>query len=454
MQGAEFDSVERDPPPRCHPGTRTTIIEKAAEWLGNPRRERRLFWLRGPAGVGKSAIIQTLAESLAEKHCLGASVFFSRPNRRTNPNQVFATIAYQIAIQEPSYKTYITELMLKNPKSLEKALSEQFRILIVEPLARKAIRSGSDVWVITLDGLDECGEDPNGGRSSDRVQCEIVRMISDFVLQYPSVPFIWIIASRPETHLKTVFEDESVKPSFWEEDVPVNSDEACLDVEKYLHSEFARISRDYPSHIEESPWPSHYEFLRITTAASGLFVFAEVVIRFIDSPRVKNPVAQLKCVLSALSKAPTSKDNPLAVLDAVYTEILSRIPLDMLQITKRLIGSFIFLDRDNIRGERRSFRDICNFLDISKDTALTALGHLHSVLHFPREIGSSRPRFYHASFRDYLEDPSRSHEYAIESQNAGIDFFSGSLRLTAMALACEFIKCLGVPINILIDLEL
>ncbi|KAF5357828.1 hypothetical protein D9756_001223 [Leucocoprinus leucothites] len=441
MQGAEFDSVERDPPPRCHPGTRTTIIQNAAEWLDNYQREKRLFWLRGPAGVGKSAIIQTLAEKLAESNRLGASLFFSRPNRRTNPNQVFPTIAYQIAIQDPFYREYVAGLMQKNPKSLEKALNEQFRILIVEPFVQRKIRDGSDVWVITLDGLDECGSDPDpAGRSSDRVQCDFVRMISSFVLSHPSVPLIWIIASRPETHLKAVFDDDLVRPSFWEEDVPVNSDEACLDVEKYLHSEFARIQKEYPSHIEETPWPSHIHFLRITTAASGLFIFAETVIRFIDSSSARNPVGQLACVLAALQRTAISHDNPLAALDLIYTEILSRAPKDMLQVAKCLIGSLIFLERDNRKGERRTFRDICNFLDVSKDQALTSLSHLHSVLHFAKNMGTAPPRFYHASFRDYLQDPSRSQEYAIAAQDVGIDFFLGSVRLTAAALAFKGVE--------------
>ncbi|KAJ3568127.1 hypothetical protein NP233_g5913 [Leucocoprinus birnbaumii] len=444
MHGAEFDSIERDPPPRCHPGTRTSILQKATDWLENSNRSKRLFWLRGPAGVGKSAIIQTLAERLYQRSRLGSSIFFSRPNGRTDPNQVFPTIAYQLAIQFPLYKEYISELMQKNPKALGKALSDQFRILIVEPFVQKRFRDGfqeDDFWVITLDGLDECGGDPDpGGRSSDQVQCKFVRMISKFVLTHSDAPFIWVIASRPETHLKVVFDDETVKPSFWEEDVPVNSDEACQDVEEYLHSEFERIRKEYPSHIEEKHWPSNIHFLRIATAASGLFIFAETVIRFIDSHTARNPVGQLDCVLSALQRTTATLDNPLAALDLIYTEILSRVPRDMLHVAKSLIGSLIFLERDNRKGDRRTFRDICNFLGVSKDRALTSLSHLHSVLHFSKDIGTAPPRFYHASFRDYLQDPTRSQEYAIAAQDVGIAFFLGSMRLTAAALGFKGVE--------------
>ncbi|KAF9450239.1 hypothetical protein P691DRAFT_726348, partial [Macrolepiota fuliginosa MF-IS2] len=102
MRGAKFDSSDRDPPPRCHPGTRTTISNKIYDWLGSPRPEKKLLWLRGLAGVGKSAIIQTVAEKLADQGRLGASLFFSRTNGRRDPRQVFPTLAYQFAVQDPS----------------------------------------------------------------------------------------------------------------------------------------------------------------------------------------------------------------------------------------------------------------------------------------------------------------------------------------------------------------
>ncbi|KAF9439586.1 hypothetical protein P691DRAFT_650413, partial [Macrolepiota fuliginosa MF-IS2] len=79
IRGAEFDSSERDPSPRCHPGTRLRIVERAQEVFANYRNAERLLWIVGPAGVGKSAIMQTLAENastLSSNTILGASLFF------------------------------------------------------------------------------------------------------------------------------------------------------------------------------------------------------------------------------------------------------------------------------------------------------------------------------------------------------------------------------------------
>ncbi|KAF9447594.1 hypothetical protein P691DRAFT_107543 [Macrolepiota fuliginosa MF-IS2] len=443
MHGAEFDSSARDPPPRCHPGTRTSIIEKAQDWVQNDKRERKLWWLRGPAGVGKSAIVQTLAESQYQARRLGASIFFSRPNGRNNPRQVLPSIAYQFAVRDRAYKSYIADLMTTDPNCLQKSMGEQFRILIVEPFAVMQIRSQSETCVVALDGLDECAGDQTEtwslglvhpyGRHSDRAQCEIVRLVSDFILQYPLVPLIWIIASRPEPHLKAVFQSDRVRLGFWAEDVPVDSEEAFRDVEKYLHTEFSRIRQDYPDLIPTTPtWPSNAHFLAIAKGSSGLFAFASVIVRFIDDPWIGNPVAQLDCVLSALSRMINSQQqNPLAALDALYTEIISRISPGVLQTTKRLLGSLIFLERSHVNVSDCGFRCICNLLDIKRDVAVSALRNLHSVLRIPEaeEIANDRPRFYHASFQDYLEEPLRSHEYWIDQASFGKELFWGSVRL-------------------------
>ncbi|EEB99259.1 hypothetical protein MPER_01093 [Moniliophthora perniciosa FA553] len=70
-----YDSEQRFPPPNCHPGTRTRVIEKLSKWIGDDSRTTKVFWLYGFAGVGKSAI----AQNLAEKHTpqrVAASFFF------------------------------------------------------------------------------------------------------------------------------------------------------------------------------------------------------------------------------------------------------------------------------------------------------------------------------------------------------------------------------------------
>ncbi|KXN84027.1 hypothetical protein AN958_00570 [Leucoagaricus sp. SymC.cos] len=425
MKGAELDSFERDPPPRCHPDTRTTLIQQAEDWFTQPPEGKRLLWLRGPAGVGKSAIIQTLAEGWREERKLGASLFFSRERRHTDPRQVFPSLAYQIATRDASYAAYISEVMIQDPRSLAKAMNEQFRVLFIEPFSRRRIREGSETWVITIDGLDECGDDQQTGRHSTNIHREIVQLVSNFAAQNPSVSFLWIIASRPEAHLNAVFDEEAIRNCFFDVEVPIDSDEAQWDVEKYLVSEFKKIREHYHDLIHETAWPLHRQFVKIVKASRGFFAFAAVLVRFIEDPNVAHPIDQLKWVMRAITRILLSRKqltNPLVVLDELYTEILEGIKPGIFQVTRQILGASMFLDQENMCRNNWCLCLICNSLRITRVAAMTSLRPLYSVIKLaPKHPGDTRPDFYHTSFRDFLQDPLRSRAYSIDPGLVGGD---------------------------------
>ncbi|OAX35630.1 hypothetical protein K503DRAFT_662383, partial [Rhizopogon vinicolor AM-OR11-026] len=55
VKGAEYNSRERQPHPKCLTGTRVDLLSYIHGLLDNPQ-ESRLIWLHGTAGVGKSAV--------------------------------------------------------------------------------------------------------------------------------------------------------------------------------------------------------------------------------------------------------------------------------------------------------------------------------------------------------------------------------------------------------------
>ncbi|KAF9442961.1 hypothetical protein P691DRAFT_797764 [Macrolepiota fuliginosa MF-IS2] len=323
MAGAEFDSSERDPPPRCHPGTRLSIVQLTRDWLQDLNRRRNFLWLQGAAGVGKSAIIQTLAESESKPNRVVATLFFSTLNGRNDPNRVWTTLAYQLAVQDPSYRAYMVELMSRDPRSLDKAMSEQFRKLFIEPLTQWGIGGGSTRWIIMIDGLDECRPPDTRSQAEaswERAQCEIIKLISTFVSEHPSVPLLWIISSRPESHLRAFFSRADIHAAHWEVEVPIDSDEACQDVERYLRSGFEDIRKQYPYHIPPaSPWPCEEHISMIARSALGHFAFAATVTRFVEDPDIGDPIAQLCQILIMVDRQNmlSVEGNPLAALDAL-----------------------------------------------------------------------------------------------------------------------------------------
>ena len=74
---AFHNSEERFDPPKCHPNTRLAVLTKIMEWIKwEEDLNSFIMWVYGPAGAGKSAISQTIAEMCEEEMILLASFFF------------------------------------------------------------------------------------------------------------------------------------------------------------------------------------------------------------------------------------------------------------------------------------------------------------------------------------------------------------------------------------------
>ncbi|KAF9439823.1 hypothetical protein P691DRAFT_830176 [Macrolepiota fuliginosa MF-IS2] len=306
--GAEFDSSDHRL--SCHPEMRLDMTHIIQSWMYNLARKYKILWLHRPAGVGKSAILQTIAETTLEAaiSLLGATLFFSRPNSHDDPKCVFITIAYRLAVRYPLYCQYVVRLLSIDPQVVEKSLVKQFEMFIVQPFGiRRLLAEHHDTVLVLLDGLDECdGED---------AQCEIILLIGRFVLQYPTSPLIWLITS-PYGQMRVL----------------VHSDQGRHDVETYLQDNFSKIRKKHRQSIPSSlqQWPSESDFSTIATRSSGLFIFPSTLIQFIGDTAYADPISQLKIVLEVIgsTSSPDGGHNLFETLDALYTRILSEIPQD------------------------------------------------------------------------------------------------------------------------------
>ncbi|KAF9449810.1 hypothetical protein P691DRAFT_774397 [Macrolepiota fuliginosa MF-IS2] len=383
------------------------MLSSALKWLG-----KRVM----PAGVGKSAIIQSLAESESKSSGVIATLFFSTINARNDPNRVFTTLAYQLAIKDPSYRAYVVELMSQDPQSLDKATSEQFRKLFIEPFAQRGIGGDSAPWLILLDGLDECippDAGPQAVSSLECAQCEIIKLISTFVVEHPSILVLWIISSHPESHLRAFFSCPNVGASHWEEEIPIDSDEACQDMERYLRREFENIHQQYPYHVSSaSPWPLKEHISMITRSALGHFIFAATIMKFIEDPDIGNPITQLGQILTIIDHPGVRIENPLAALYALYMRILQQINPTILPLTKCLLGYYLWAYNWRPGAHSSLLIVACNILNLKQDRAYSALRKLHTVLRIPHpaDADEKRLKFLHKSFVDYLRG---SHQFSI-----------------------------------------
>ncbi|XP_006457238.1 hypothetical protein AGABI2DRAFT_123107 [Agaricus bisporus var. bisporus H97] len=422
IPGAAHDSSARDPPPKCHPGTRIKINERIMDWFYTEAKAELILRIHGPAGVGKSVIVQTLAEVLALAKCLGASVFFSRPNRRNDSRSVFITIAYQFAVHIQSYCAFICELLAFDPEIVNKSMEEQFRAFIIKPFVEKKIGEGGKAWGILLDGLDELDE-------RDR-QREIIRLITTFVHDHPKIPLVWVISSRPEPHITNTFKQQRLVCNYKEEYVPIDSPEACQDVEHYLRSSFEIIQQVKFPHIVGEDWPEETKIVKLAHAASGLFAFADVAVRYIEDPNHADPITRLDDVLSVVDgcRVGSAVDQPFALLDALYTRIITRIPPKIWPTTQRVLGA---ITASNLFSRLDCVKGFSVVLGLELNKVYASINDFYSVLDIPPlgDVYSRGFRFHHASFVDFLRDATRANEYYISYDNARHDLRESGLRI-------------------------
>ncbi|KAF8150977.1 hypothetical protein B0H34DRAFT_776545, partial [Crassisporium funariophilum] len=201
--GAFHNALERQDPPKCHASTREAVIRDIMHWVEELEKERQFMWVHGPAGAGKSAILQTIAELCHAAGLLGASFFFSRTaGGRNDADLLVPTLVSQLCISIPEMRSHVEVSLERDPLILSRSVEAQLESLLFGPLTRAAcdpLTEGllrSRPRLIILDGLDECGQ--------PKTQRHLLTLLSGAALKLP-IPFFFLIASRPEQHIRNTF---------------------------------------------------------------------------------------------------------------------------------------------------------------------------------------------------------------------------------------------------------
>jgi len=400
---SSHNSGHRYPPPKCHPGTRLGTLTDIMKWVDDRSQACSVFWLKGPAGAGKSAIAQTIAEQCTESGQLASSFFFAKGDpMRGNANRLFTTIAYRLAHSIPQLKMAIDAVVTNDEFILDASLGVQLQRLIAEPfLMATSAEPLPEAALIIIDGLDECED--------SRTQQHILSLISTACTTY-QVPVHFLIASRPEPQISESFGEDHLLSITW----PYVLDESPLDMTKYFVDEFDNIYKRHHramAHVP-TPWPSHKTIEYLVTKASGQFIYAATVLKFVDHEQYR-PTDRLDIVLGLTP----SNVYPFSELDALYEKILSvyhDIPL------LRIILAFILDMNDS--GLALAFHisfNGCSSSSIEATLLLKpgdvnlALYGCHSVVVVP-DSTYDEIRIPHASLVDFLRNKTRSKKFFIE----------------------------------------
>ena len=402
---AFYNSDERFDPPKCHPNTRIAVLEKIMRWIKwGEDLEAFIMWVYGPAGSGKSAIAQTIAEMCEDEMILFASFFFSRndPSRNT-VKPLIATIAYQITLNLPQVRDAILRAIEHDALIFSKSLAVQVKSLIVAPLQLLAdtgfFNKPTSRRLVIIDGLDECSE--------PKVQQNILEVLANSQRQH-QLPLIFLFASRPEQHISHAF-NTGLLPSVTSR---LALDESYLpdeDIRLFLADKFHEIKSTHRLRAYiPSQWPLPDVLEQLVQKSSGQFIYASTLIRYVASIRHK-PADRLDIILGI---RPPQRDLPFAELDTLYTHILAGVEdiecvLDILSVIFFCDISDLF-DKWNLRPLM-----IENFLCLQPGDVELYLGDLNSLITIEH---GQKIHVLHASLTDFFVDPTRSKIFWINRQ--------------------------------------
>ncbi|KAK7024708.1 hypothetical protein R3P38DRAFT_2626070 [Favolaschia claudopus] len=378
------------------------ILERLTKWSQDDNGSQ-ILWMHGPAGTGKSAIAQSFCEELKTRNCLAGSFFFRRGHpSRGNAAKLWPTVAYQLALLLPGFKTALGLRLTTDPSLVDKSILVQLQSLVIDSFTEA---SSSRLLVMVVDGLDES--------EGETRQQDILRSIAVSLSSQPLLRVL--IVSRPEAHIKELFCEPPLQ--LFEQ---LNVLGSMEDVRVYLVDEFKRICKTHSiMATTSSAWPEDELIQHIVTKSSGHFIYAATIIRFVEDKDF-DPVERLASVTQLQSHDDDA--SPFAELDQLYLQILNMVPhrsklSRILSVIAAEFTSGLNLD------------DIGELLGLKSPEILLTLRRLHSLikvedcwpecndLPLPPYTTEKIISVYHASFLDFLHNSGRSQSFHFTDSN-------------------------------------
>ncbi|TEB19332.1 hypothetical protein FA13DRAFT_379556 [Coprinellus micaceus] len=430
---AAHNSAERHDAPKCHEDTRKAVQEEIHGWINDgddDTEPMKILYLTGPAGTGKTAIAGSVSDTCDEEGLLAGSFFYASfvaSETRRSKRYLVATLAYHLISpldEDHPLRRAVLSAVRRDRLIFTKRLKDQFKFLLIKPLDDTRLEFDTSILpkVFIIDGLDEVeeansrqpGRDPPDVRLENEADQEEILSALLYAANSSAFPFRIIVASRPERVIETFFRDHAnhvTRKIFLGDKYDPDSD-----ITLFLNAKFTEIRRRYRLHTS---WPSEEDIRRLVHNASGQFIYAATVIRFLQSGKLPNPKALLDRILDQ-GTANSSELGALAPLDLLYTRILESSPNPSLAVQW-----FYVIDDGFVRDVGALFAN--QLLEDEEGQAEYLLENLASLVWIlPEGQSQSGPGyyFYHKSLLDFLNDRSRCGERLGCAFAAGEDFLT------------------------------
>ncbi len=394
------------------------IIKNIIDWVqDNGQSASPILWLHGPAGAGKSAIAQTIAQNCKDNGLLVASHFFSRTSsssERSDGDRVIPTLTLQLLQAFPVIRWHIKDVICKDPVIFHRLRSIQMEELVIKPLHyRQLILYFMSKWhflfqwyiggphayngrLIVIDGLDDC--------SNPEV---LLQIIASACSRIP-LPLRFLIASRPEIHIQRAFGSEAFKPTRIKQINLLDDPDVNAEIWRYPSQEFEKIHSNHRFGADFRP--TEEIITNLVEKSSEQFIYPSTIIKYIQHPRGR-PNKRLEVILGISS--PRVNDRPFEQLDALYTHIFSSANGAHNDSIKSIFGIMSLASQPQYSYIEPSLEFLALALDLETHEIILLLDDFVSLVALPQDPVEPI-RLYHASLLDFLRDPERSGRFTLD----------------------------------------
>jgi hypothetical protein len=386
----------------CHTGTRQDIIQEILTWFSQPVDDdaKRLFWLHGVAGCGKSAIAQSVSEQLlTQRRC--ASFFFNASvQTKAGLDCLYTTLSRDLARLSNGWKA----ALVRSIKNLEKdpdelALTQQLERFVLQPAEHVDVVGPI---LIIIDAIDE-----SGSYEQRKPLLSTLSRLGELPTQ-----FRFFVTSRSENDIRDAFGKLN-----W---ITVSDLDSTSSL--YTDHDILTFVRNRLQDIPALKTKSIDDLAnQITSRSDRLFQWAFTACKYIEGDGgVGHDYAdQLQDILFS---------NSFKGLDGLYHSILSRL-CNFEQGSKRERRFQVIMGRVLSLQEPLSLAALSTLRSEEEDT-----GHVESILSplgsLLRGISSQDEPVQplHESFPNFLKDPTRSGRYWIDTNQQAAMISTAALR--------------------------
>ncbi|QRV96697.1 WD40 repeat-like protein [Ceratobasidium sp. AG-Ba] len=417
----------------CIPGTREDVIQNLLDWVksferpGTLDESKRLLWVYGQAGLGKSAVATSLCQALDDQRLLSSSFFCKRDDpKRRSAQRALSSIIYGIASRHATYASALRKVLEEDPVLPTSPLQMQFNKLVLDLLGSFSSSTPDTHHAIVVDALDECGP-----------EAERRQLLGFLVKMSELVPWMRVvITSRPDSDIKDFFSHAN-SSAFSSRDL--HSYDASDDIRAFTRFRLGESTKG-----RLLPEDSADE---LATAAEGLFIWAHTACEFVLEDI--DPTDALDIILRRSESGLSHPLDELYALTIQASVTKQRASNRAKAAVRKYLGAIIVCSART----PLSIPTLSRLLD--EDQGANALQStvdlLGSVLYIDHSLGDV-VRVYHPSFADYMLSKNRSGEFCVDLEDLNARLAScclktmmAELRFNMCDLETSFLRNSEIP---------